>query len=71
MDLIQPHMDITTEASRYRELSECIYWRKGALLYMYCHTSYNNQSAKLIDQNDKNLFISYAVDGKCVLYADC
>lgn len=21
------------------ELLECLYWRKGALLYMYCHTA--------------------------------
>lgn len=69
LDIIEPHMDSLTDCSRCRELCECIYWRKGALLYMYCHTSYNNQSNQMSEEGRKEQFLNYALDGKsCSIY---
>lgn len=52
------------DTSRLKELRECIYWRKGALLYMYCHTAYNNQPRLLPDDQQKSQFVMYAYDGR-------
>lgn len=31
-------MYVQVQAVLGLELLECVYWRRGALLYMYCHT---------------------------------
>nr|XP_023682211.1 UPF0600 protein C5orf51 homolog [Paramormyrops kingsleyae] len=42
------------------ELLECLYWRRGALLYMYCHTLH--QRKQWIKKN-KTTFLKYLQEG--------
>ncbi|XP_078531137.1 RAB7A-interacting MON1-CCZ1 complex subunit 1 [Lissotriton helveticus] len=44
------------------ELLECLYWRRGALLYMYCHTIRHNEQEQKID-NSTDILNKFLKDG--------
>lgn len=63
LSMLLPQSVNSEEIIKVKELLECVYWRKGALCYMYCHTAYNDQETFLSEPSQQQRFLDIAKQG--------